>query len=292
MKVAVIGANGQLGSDVYKAFQDNGDNVVVINHDAFEVSDFETVDSVMHNVMPDVVVNTAAMHNVEACEEDPTKAFLVNGIGARNLAQVSNDVEYTLMHISTDYVFDGAKQAPYTEEDCPNPLNVYGNTKLSGELFVRTIAKKYFILRVSGLYGTNPCRAKGGRNFVTLMLKLAKERDEVRVVDDEILTPTYTEDIANQVIRLAECTDYGLYHVTAQESCSWYEFAGKIFELTNASVRLSVADPGEFPVKVPRPKYSVLENEALQSIKLDIMPHWTVGLQKYIESIKGIIWDI
>lgn len=290
MKVAVIGANGQLGSDVYRAFQHNGDEVVALNHDIFEISDLEVVDSVMHDVMPDLVVNTAAMHNVEACDEDPAKSFAINGIGARNLAIVSNEFGYTLMHISTDYVFDGSKQAPYVEADCPNPLNVYGNTKLSGELFVRNIANKYFVLRVSGLYGMNLCRAKGGLNFVTLMLKLAKERDEVRVVDDEILTPTYTEDIANQIIRLAECTDYGLYHVTAQESCSWYEFAGKIFELTNTSVRLSAADPGEFPVKVPRPKYSVLENKALQSIKLDMMPHWTAGLQRYLESIKGDIW--
>jgi dTDP-4-dehydrorhamnose reductase len=290
MKVAVIGANGQLGSDVYRAFQNNVDNVVALNHDAFEVSDLKVVDSVMHDLTPDLVVNTAAMHNVETCEEDPAKAFLVNGVGARNLAQVSNDMGYTLMHISTDYVFDGAKQAPYTEEDCPNPLNVYGNTKLSGELFVRTIAKKYFILRVSGLYGMNPCRAKGGLNFVTLMLKLAKERDELRVVDDEILTPTYTNDIAHQIVHLSQCTDYGLYHVTDQEACSWYEFARKIFEFTNASVRLSVADPGEFPAKVSRPKYSVLENKALQSVKLDIMPHWSVGLKRYLEGIKGKIW--
>jgi dTDP-4-dehydrorhamnose reductase len=287
MKVVVIGANGQLGSDIYRAFQNNADNVFALNHNAFEVSDFETVHSVMHDLTPDLVINTAAMHNVEACEEDPAKAFLVNGIGARNLAQVSNDMGYTLMHVSTDYVFDGAKQAPYTEEDCPNPLNVYGNTKLSGELFVRTIAKKYFVLRVSGLYGMNPCRAKGGLNFVTLMLKLAKERNEVRVVDDEILTPTYTNDIAHQIVCLSQCTDYGLYHVTDQEGCSWHEFARKIFEFTNASVRLSVADPGEFPAKVPRPKYSVLENKALKSVKLDIMPHWNVGLKRYLEILKG-----
>jgi dTDP-4-dehydrorhamnose reductase len=290
MKVAVIGANGQLGSDVYRAFQDNGDEVVALNHDAFEVSDLKAVDSVMNDVMPNLVVNTAAMHNVEACEEDPAKSFAVNGIGAKNLAMVSNEVRYTLMHISTDYVFDGAKQAPYVEADCPNPLNVYGNTKLSGELFVWTIANKYFVLRVSGLYGMNPCRAKGGHNFVTLMLKLAKERDEVRVVDDEILTPTYTEDIARQIVHLSQCTDYGLYHVTSQGSCSWYEFAGKIFNFTNASVHLSKADSGEFPAKVPRPKYSVLENKALQSVALDIMPHWSVGLQRYLKEIKGEIW--
>ena len=290
MRVAIIGANGQLGSDIFKAFEEKGDDVIALNHDRLEVSDFGSVQTIMGDLEPNLVVNTAAMHNVEACEEDPGKAFLVNGIGAGNLARVSNDVGYTLMHISTDYVFDGAKQAPYTEEDCSNPLNVYGNTKLSGEFFVRNVAERYFVLRVSGLYGINPCRAKGGLNFVTLMLKLAKEREEVRVVDDEVLTPTCTDDIANQIICLAECTDYGVYHVTAQDSCSWHEFAGKIFELTNASVRLSVADPGEFPVKVPRPKYSVLENRGLKSVGLDMMPHWSEGLETYLNNIKGEAW--
>jgi len=291
MKVAVIGANGQLGSDVGKAFQNNDYEVIELNHQDIEVSDFDTVYSVLKNSEPDLVINAAAMHNVEACEKDPIKSFSVNGIGAMNLAKASNDIGYTLVHISTDYVFDGAKQKPYEENDCPNPLNVYGNTKLSGELFVQNIAKHYFILRVSGLYGLNPCRAKGGHNFVTLMLKLAKERDEVRVVDDEILSPTNTEDIANQVVHLSNCQHYGLYHVTAQEHCSWYEFAKKIFEYTEAPVHLSVAAPGEFPAKVPRPKYSVLENKGLKSIGYDIMPHWRIGLEKYLDNIKGKIWD-
>jgi len=285
MKVAVIGANGQLGADVCKALKDNGDDVVAFNHDLFEVSNFESVKSALENVMPDSVVNTAAMHNVEACEQDPAKAFSVNGIGARNLAVISNEMECTLLHISTDYVFDGKKKRPYFEEDCPQPLNVYGNTKLAGEYFVQTIAHKYFIVRVSGLYGLNPCRAKAGLNFVSLMLKLAKERDEVRVVDDEILTPTYTFHIAKQLIKLLESKVYGLYHVTAQGSCSWYQFAAKIFELTDTDIKLNIAAPNEFPMKVPRPKYSVLENKGLKDVGLDIMPHWQDGLKEFLEKI-------
>ena len=284
MKVAVVGANGQLGSDVYRAFQNNGDEMAAINHDRFEVNDFETVDSVMHGIMPDLVVNTAAMHNVEGCEIDPARAFAVNGIGARNLAQVSNEVGYTLMHISTDYVFDGSIKSPYIETDCPEPLNVYGNTKLAGEYFVRTVAEKHFVLRVSGLYGRNPCRAKGGLNFVSLMLKFAKERDEIRVVDDEILTPTYTVDIANQIVKLMDSDAYGLYHVTAQGRCSWYQFAAKIFELTGTKIKLNAACPGEFPTKVPRPKYSVLENLGLQNLSLDIMPPWEISLKRYLDA--------
>jgi dTDP-4-dehydrorhamnose reductase len=285
MKVAVIGANGQLGSDVCRALQDNGDDAVALSHDHIEVSNFEAVKSVMEDVMPDAVVNTAAMHQVEMCEEDPENAFMVNGIGAINLARVSNGVGYKLLHISTDYVFDGSKNEPYLETDCPRPLNVYGNTKLAGEYFVQTIALKYFIVRVSGLYGLNPCRAKAGLNFVSLMLKLAKERDEVRVVDDEVLTPTYTLHIAKQIVKLLESKDYSLYHATAQGSCSWYEFAAKIFELTDTDIKLNIAAPGEFPMKVPRPKYSVLENKGLKDIGLDTMPHWQDGLKEYLEKI-------
>ena len=215
----------------------------------------------------------------------PLKAFEVNGLGARNLALLANELDYTLFHISTDYVFDGKKKTPYIETDCPFPINVYGNSKLCGENFIRATAKKHFVVRVSGLYGTNPCRAKSGTNFVQLMLRLAKERKEVRVVDDEILTPTFTEDIAQQIVVLSKVEKYGLYHVTAQGSCSWYKFAAKIFELTGAKVNLLVADPNEFASKVARPKYSVLENSNLKALNVDIMPHWEEGLRKYLKKI-------
>jgi len=150
MKIAVIGANGQLGCDVCKAFGQAGDEVIQLNHDTVDISSMESVKHALASVKPGIVVNTAAMHNVDACEADPVKAFAVNGIGARNLAVMANELDYTLFHISTDYVFDGAKRGPYLETDAPNPLNVYGNTKLSGEYFIRTMAKKYFILPLRG----------------------------------------------------------------------------------------------------------------------------------------------
>ena len=284
MKVLVIGANGQLGSDVFKEFLERGEEVIPINHDRMDVVDISQCKDTVKQIRPELVINTAAMHNIESCEEDPLKSFEVNGIGARNIALLSNEYDFTMMHISTDYVFDGIKKSPYVETDLTRPLNVYGNSKLAGEHFVNTIAKRYFVIRVSGLYGNNPCRAKGGRNFVNLMLKLARERDEVRVVDDEILTPTYTANIAKQIIKLTESDAYGLYHVTAQGSCSWYQFAAKIFELTKAKVKLSVAGPDEFLMKVLRPKYSVLKNQQLQNIDVDIMPHWEKGLKDYLNS--------
>ena len=285
MRVAVIGANGQLGCDVCSAFSDSGCEVIQLNHNIVDIADFDSAEKNLEQTKADVVVNTAAMHNVDACEREPAKAFAVNGIGARNLAILSNKLDFVLFHISTDYVFDGTKRTPYIETDCPRPLNVYGNTKLAGEYFVQTLARKHFVLRVSGLYGTNPCRAKGGSNFVNLMLKLSKERDEVRVVDDEVLTPTFTEDIAKQLVSLREVNKYGLYHATAQGSCSWYRFAFQIFKLSGAKVKLSVAGPNEFPAKVPRPKYSVLENAGLKALKLDIMPSWEDGLRRYLQKI-------
>ncbi len=285
MRIAVIGANGQLGIDICRAFHDKNNDVIKLNHSTLDIVDREAVVTAFREIQPSMVINTAAMHNVDACEADPGKAFAVNGIGARNLAISSSEQGFTLVHLSSDYVFDGANGIPYMENDVPLPLNVYGNTKLSGEYFIRTIAKQYFIIRVSCLYGKNLCRAKGGHNFVSLMLKLAKEQDEVKVVDDEFISPTFTEDIAKQIVHMTDSKAYGIYHATSQGECSWYGFAKKIFELTNTVAKLTAAAPGEFPAKIPRPKYSVLENAALKSAGLDIMPHWQDGLIRYLESI-------
>lgn len=284
MKIAVIGANGQLGVDVVNAFRSNGDEVCPLSHSDIELSSLDSVSTYLQKLRPQIVINTAAMHHVENCEREPQKAFAVNGLGARNLSLVARDIEAALMHVSTDYVFDGSKGSPYEEMDAPRPLNVYGNTKLSGEYFVRSTADKHFVLRTSAIYGKNPCRAKGGLNFVELMLKLAKERNELRVVDSEVVTPTPTVEIARQMVVLSRSHKYGLYHATAEGSCSWYEFAREIFWLTNTKVNLQIAEPNEFPAKVARPKYSVLENRALKNYGLNVFKPWQDGLRDYISS--------
>lgn len=282
MKVAVIGANGQLGQDLCSAFAAAGDEVTGLDHTALEVSSPASVEQSLGQIQPEVVVNTAAFHHVEKCETDPALAFAINGAGARNVARTTDSLGAKVVHISTDYVFDGQKRGPYTETDIPVPLNVYGNTKLSGELFVRCTNPRHFVVRVSAIYGSHPCRAKGGLNFVELMLKLSKEREELRVVDDEFVTPTPTVEIARQVVHLSRTSEYGLYHATAEGSCSWYEFARSIFDLTGTNVRLERARPGEFPAKVPRPKYSVLENDALKKKALNVFGPWQTGLQNYL----------
>jgi dTDP-4-dehydrorhamnose reductase len=282
MKVAVIGGNGQLGRDVGLAFADEGHAVTNLTHQEIEVSSLASVREALGALRPELVVNASAFHHVEKCEADPALAFAVNGIGTRNLGQITEETGAALMHVSTDYVFDGHKNAPYTEEDAPAPLNVYGNTKLSGEFFARSTNPRHFVVRTSAIYGENPCRAKGGLNFVELMLKLSKERKELRVVDDEFVSPTPTAQLARQLVVLSRSSDYGLYHATSEGSCSWFEFAATIFELTNTHIRLEPARPGEFPAKVPRPKYSVLENQALKSKSLNAFTHWKQGLESYL----------
>jgi len=282
MKIAVIGASGQLGNDVVAAFSANGDTVLPLTHRDIEVMEIDSVSRVLQEARPHVIVNASAMHHVENCERDPQKALAVNAIGPRNLALLAEDLGAILMHVSTDYVFDGAKNSPYVEDDAPNPLNAYGTSKLAGEIFVRHAAKKHFVIRTSALYGTNPCRAKGGLNFVELMLKLSKERDELRVVDSEFVTPTPTAELAQQICVLSRSDCYGLYHATAEGSCSWHEFAREIFAITNTLINLKVAAPNEFPAKVARPRYSVLENRTLKRHNLNIFKTWREGLYEYL----------
>jgi dTDP-4-dehydrorhamnose reductase len=282
MKVAVIGANGQLGADVSREFNRHGDDVYGLSHSDIEICSLESVRDVLGDAKPRIIVNTAAMHNVESCEKNPLKAYEVNALGPLNLTHVARHIGAVIVHISTDYVFDGSKKEPYLEADPANPLNVYGNTKLAGEAFIQSTTDKYYILRTSALYGTNPCRAKGGRNFVDLMLKLAPEREELRVVDDEIISPTSTSELARQIVVLSQTDNFGLFHATAEGNCTWYEFAAKIFDLARAKTKLTVAAPNEFPSKVPRPKYSVLENNALKVLGLNSFQTWEEGLRSYL----------
>ncbi len=283
MKIAIIGADGQLGTDVTRVLGNDNHEVVKLTINHIEVSDINSVSRVLAEVKPEMVINTAAYHHTEKCEDDPITSFQVNAMGPRNVATVCNDLNAAILQISTDYVFDGKKRAPYVETDLPMPLNVYANTKLAGEYYVEAIAKKWYTLRVSGIYGKAPCLGKGGMNFVDLMIKLSREREEVRVVDNEFLTPTPTLEIARQIAHLIEKKpENGLYHCTSEDSCSWYEFAGEIFEITKPDVKFNKAAPGEFAIKVNRPEYSVLENENLKKANLNIMRHWKEGLREYL----------
>lgn len=282
MKVVVLGADGQLGSDVCAAFMQHGDEVVGLTHADLELTSASSVEAALSASVPEFIVNTAAMHHVEKCEADPGHALQTNALGAKHVAEWAQRAAATVAYVSTDYVFDGKKGTPYLESDAPAPLNAYGISKLAGEHFTAALATRHFVLRVSSIYGHHPCRAKGGLNFVELMLKLAREREEVRVVDDEFVSPTPTVQIAEQLVALSHSNLYGLYHGTCEGACSWYEFASEIFRSTGVKIRLEKARPGEFPAKVARPKYSVLENHALKTARLNLFTDWREGLKEYL----------
>lgn len=286
MKVAVLGANGQLGADVVLAFRRAGDEVVPLDHDDVEISDESSVASAISRASAQLVVNTTAMHNVEKCEADPARAFAVNALGTKFLARTCNARGATLVHVSTDYVFGGEKRTPYVETDIPGPVNTYGISKLAGEHYALCENRKTLVVRTSALYGSHPCRAKGGENFVRLMVRLGTERGKVKVVDDEFVSPTFTVDLANQIVLLARSGEFGVYHATSAGQCTWHEFATAIFSEAGLDVVNEVASAADFPAKVRRPQYSVLDNHALRNRGLDVMPTWRDALKRYILLLK------
>jgi dTDP-4-dehydrorhamnose reductase len=281
MKVAIIGANGQLGSDLVEVLSLSNE-VIGLIHSDIEITDIDSVNNTLSSIKPDIILNTAAYHIVPEAEKFPDKAFQVNGSAVLNLAKVCQDKKIRFLHYSTDYVFDGAKQKPYTEDDIPNPLNVYANTKLSGEYFAQNYCDQSWVVRISGIYGKVPCRAKGG-NFITTMQKLAKEKQEVKVVNDEILTPTPTLEIAKSTAALINKDAFGLYHMSCEGQVSWYEFAKTIWDTLQLKTPLYSANVNDFPLLVKRPFYSVLENRELKNLGIDMMPDWKDALIVFLK---------
>lgn len=295
MRALIVGATGQLGTDLYRALGAEGSFELhrAARHGAEHVLDLaapRTIEAVIEGVVrPDLVINTAAAHNVPACEEAPADAYAVNATGVGALAESCARIGARLVHVSTDYVFgetpptdaSGAPR-PWREDDAPSPLNVYGASKLAGEHLLAAACPDHAIVRSSGLYGEAPCRAKGGRNFVQLMLHLAAERGEVKVVTDETLTPTATAALAEQIRVLATSDARGVFHATCQGSCSWNEFAAAIFEEAGTEVSLLPATSEDFPSPVRRPAYSALENARLRERGLDRLPPWREALRGYL----------
>ncbi len=280
MKVMIIGADGQLGTDLSSEMKEKAD-VIPLTFSDGDISDRAVTERLFETHAPDVVINTAAFHNVPECENQPVRAFEVNALGARNLAVVSQERGVRMVQVSTDYVFDGAQKRPYTENDLPNPLSVYANTKLSGEYFTAAHCENHIIARVSGIYGKARCIGKGS-NFVTTMLKLYREGKPIRVVTDEILTPTSTIEISRQISKMIEADVRGLFHVTAEGACSWHEFAQTIFDVLQYPVQVAEAKVADFPPPVRRPHYSVLENRRLNEAKINIMADWKTALTEFL----------
>jgi dTDP-4-dehydrorhamnose reductase len=274
MKILLVGADGQLGSELRKEF---GDGLMPLTHQDIEIADKARTAAVVEAAAPDAVINTAAFHNLPDCEKDPETAFRVNVLGPRNLALACRGTGAKLVHVSTDYVFDGHKASPYTEDDTPRPLNVYGVSKTAGEFFV-PVAGRYLNIRTSSLFGIRGCRAKGGRNFVKTMLHAARTRPALDVSVNVVSSPTYARDAARKIKELLE-TDVpsGVYHVANGGACSWYEFALEIFRQAGLAVEVRPRVETEEAEGIKRPLYT-----PLASVKLEPMRHWREALRDYL----------
>lgn len=282
MKVAVIGANGQLGTDLCRELHQF--EVIPLTHADIEITEMKSVKQALAKSQPEIVINTAANTNVDDCELNPDKAFLVNALGARNVAVVAHELGAKLVHISTNGVFGGGNEpgtTPYTEFDTPAPINVYGKSKLAGENFVQHLCPKHFIARTSGLFGIAGSRAKGG-NFVDTILGLAQQKSEIKVTKD-IFSPTYTRDLARKIAQLITTDYYGIFHITNKGACSRYEFAREIMKLAGLKVRLIPVSFKEYPTPAKRAPFWALDNYHLRLLgMMDDMRPWQEALKDYM----------
>jgi len=285
MRTVVLGAGGQLGHDLQRVLADW--DLIPYRRADLDICDYPSITQALTQSRPEVVINAAAYVRVDEAEAQIEEAFRVNAFAVRNLAQVCAQIDCVLVHISTDYVFGGEKRTPYTEDDPPNPLNVYGVSKLAGEYFVRSMCPRHFVIRSSGLYGLAGSSGKAG-NFVETMLRLAGEGRPIRVVNDQVLTPTYTMDLARKIKELVKTEAFGLYHITNSGECSWNEFACKIFELSGLEPDLLSATSKELGLEAERPAYSVLGCRGLERVGLQHLSHWGDALREYlVERVGG-----
>jgi len=281
MRILLIGAAGQLGLDLLPVLESRGHEVVPVTHEQLEICSPEAVVQLMANTEPQCLINTAAFHRVDDCEDQAEKAFAVNVLGVRNLAQTAERNGAALVHFSTDYVFGGEKRTPYTEADVPQPLSIYAITKLAGEFAARRYCSRHFVIRTCGLYGMGGSRSKGG-NFVETMLKLAAQKKTIRVVADQIVTPTSTADLAERVLPLLESEGYCLYHMTSAGQCSWHEFAAEVFRLAKINADLQPTDSKSFGAIARRPGYSVLDNCQMRAAGIAEFRPWQEALAAYM----------
>ena len=278
MKIAVIGSTGQLGTDLIKTLE-HRHVVIGLTHKDLEVSDINSL-MILKEHKLDVVINTAAFHKTDQCEVEPLKTFSVNALGARNISIITKEIDATDVYISTDYVFDGKKKEPYTEEDIPAPINTYGISKLAAEYFTKQNPKHY-IIRIAGVFGKAGASGKGG-NFVETMIKKAKNNEPIAVIDDMWMSPTYTKDASSIITRIAEKqVPYGIYHATNKGHCSWYQFAEHIFRITGLNPNLTPIKTEQLAMKAKRPRFSALKSIKLHKYDLE-MATWQEALCKYL----------
>lgn len=291
MVVLVTGANGQLGQSlqfIAKNYSDSSHfgeqeqqiDFVFCDSSTLDITNLENVTQVFQQFKPNYCINAAAYTAVDKAESEPEKAHLINAVGTQNIAEVCKKTNCILLHISTDFVFDGTKKTPYTEEDQPNPTGVYGQTKLDGEKAIQNTLDNYFIIRTSWVY------SQFGANFMKTMLRLASERDSISVVNDQIGTPTHALDLAECLLKIIQTNNrqpttdnFGIYHFSNEGQCSWYDFAKKIFEINNINLNLQAIPTTSYPTPAQRPCYSVLDKSKIKRVFGIEIKNWDESLK-------------
>ena len=295
MRILITGISGMLGVDLYETLREEYE-VVGLDIKDFpstslsspslhkaDITDGHGVRKLFYQLAPDFVIHTAAYTDVDGCEKHPDRAHRVNALGTRNIALICQKENIPLVYVSTDFVFDGKRNYPYAELDKPHPLNVYGRSKLAGENYVRSLLERYFIVRTSWLYGRH------GKNFVEAILKLAKEKEVLTVVGDQVGSPTYTKDLAQQMKKLVSGSSYGIYHITNSGSCNWYEFAREILKLAEIKgVKVKPITSKELNRPTRRPQFSVLRSSGSGPGAGNTMRPWKKALKEYLEERKGL----
>ncbi|RDY30543.1 dTDP-4-dehydrorhamnose reductase [Lachnotalea glycerini] len=277
-KLLVTGCNGQLGKAINKQYENTEYELVNTDVSELDITNVDAVVTMMKEVKPYAIINCAAHTGVDACETEQENAYRINAIGPRNLSIAATAVGAKMVHISTDYVFEGNAAKPYVEFDAVNPQGMYGRTKLAGENFVQAFAKDYFIIRTAWLYGD-------GKNFVKTMLRLAETNDKVRVVGDQFGTPTSAAELAKMIAYLVPSENYGLFHGTCEGACNWADFAKEIFKLAGKSTQVEAITTAEYKTAAVRPAYSVLENYMLKLTTDFTFASWEEALKEYMETL-------
>ncbi len=279
MKILVTGIGGQLGYDIIKELERRHMDCIGADKTEFDITDFNDSYKFISSYKPDAVIHCSAYTAVDKAEDEPELCHLVNAVGTENIAKICKEIDAKMIYISTDYIFDGTKDGSYEVDDIPNPINVYGKTKLAGEKAVQDILEKYFIVRISWVFGIN------GNNFVKTMLRLGKERSELNVVADQIGSPTYTADLASLLVDMVETDKYGIYHATNEGICSWAEFAEEIFKASSIYVKVNHITTAEYSTKAKRPLNSRMSKSNLCENGFYILPSWEDAVKRYISSL-------
>lgn len=279
MKILVTGITGQLGFDVVRELKERKFDVIGVSSSEMDITDENKVREVITNISPDAVIHCAAYTAVDKAEEDVEKCMLVNTKGTEYIANICNELDIKMMYFSTDYVFNGDGTKPWSVDDEINPLNLYGDSKYQGEIAVKNNLEKYFILRISWVFGIN------GKNFVKTMINLSKNHSQISVVNDQIGSPTYTCDLAKLVADMIVTDKYGVYHVTNEGICSWYDFAVEIFKQSNIDVNVIPVDSSEFSTVAKRPKNSRMDKSKLEESGFSRLPKWKDALQRYLKEL-------